>query len=56
MMRNHMAELIIVVIVIALITYFTLVYVRHLKQRDTSVLKATWQWIKDLWDTITGLG
>jgi uncharacterized membrane-anchored protein len=51
-----MVELVFVAIGIAFVCYFTYKFIKRLRDRKEGFWKSLWQWIKDVFDSITGIG
>jgi hypothetical protein len=51
-----MVEALFIAIGVAFVCYFTIKFVKRVRGKNKGFLKSLWQWIKDIFDSITGMG
>lgn len=51
-----MVEILFITIGIAFVCYFTYKFIKRLRDKEQGVWKVLWRWIKDVFDSITGMG
>jgi uncharacterized membrane-anchored protein len=53
---TDMVQFLLIAIGIAFVCYFTYRFIKRLRGREQGFWKSLWQWIKDVFDAITGMG
>ena len=51
-----MVEILFIAIAIIFVCYFTYTFIKRLRGRKEGFWKNLWQWIKNVFDSITGIG
>jgi uncharacterized membrane-anchored protein len=53
---RNMVELLFIAIAVAFVCYFTYKFIKKVCGKEQGFWKSIWQWIKNVFDAITGIG